>query len=103
MSDLLSEEGAQELLELVPHAQLVDVAGAGHMVAGDRNDLFNDAVVDFLDDVKDHEQLNDRDSTRSSSSSTSTSARSRSTSFRCVHVDVPVNSRRTTRRSSVIG
>jgi len=49
VSDLLSEEGAQELLELVPHAQLVDVAGAGHMVAGDRNDLFNDAVVRFLD------------------------------------------------------
>jgi len=45
----LSEEGARELLELVPHAQMVDVAGAGHMVAGDRNDLFNDAVVTFLD------------------------------------------------------
>ena len=52
MSDLLSEQGAQELLELVPHAQLVDVAGAGHMVAGDRNDLFNNAVVDFLDTVR---------------------------------------------------
>ncbi|MGI8663374.1 MAG: alpha/beta fold hydrolase [Acidimicrobiales bacterium] len=48
MSDLLSEEGAKELLELVPHAELVDVAGAGHMVAGDRNDVFNDAVVSFL-------------------------------------------------------
>ena len=52
VSDLLSEEGAQELLELVPHAQMVDVAGAGHMVAGDRNDLFNDAVVSFLDTVR---------------------------------------------------
>ena len=52
VSDLLSEEGAQELLELVPHARLVDVAGAGHMVAGDRNDLFNDAVVTFLDEVR---------------------------------------------------
>jgi pimeloyl-ACP methyl ester carboxylesterase len=51
VSDLLSEEGARELLELVPHARLVDVAGAGHMVAGDRNDLFNDAVVGFLDEV----------------------------------------------------
>jgi len=30
---------------------MVDVAGAGHMVAGDRNDLFNDAVVNFLDSV----------------------------------------------------
>ena len=53
VSDLLSEEGARELLELVPHAKMVDVAEAGHMVAGDRNDLFNDAVVSFLDDVKD--------------------------------------------------
>lgn len=48
MSDLLSEEGARELLDLAPHAEMVDVAGAGHMVAGDRNDLFNDAVVSFL-------------------------------------------------------
>jgi pimeloyl-ACP methyl ester carboxylesterase len=52
MSDLLSEEGARELLELVPHAQLADVAGAGHMVAGDRNDAFNDAVVGFLASVR---------------------------------------------------
>jgi pimeloyl-ACP methyl ester carboxylesterase len=52
VSDLLSEEGAQELLQLVPHAQMVDVAGAGHMVAGDRNDLFNDAVVSFLSAVR---------------------------------------------------
>jgi pimeloyl-ACP methyl ester carboxylesterase len=54
VSDLLSEEGARELLELVPHAELVDVGGAGHMVAGDRNDLFNDAVVGFLEKVKPH-------------------------------------------------
>jgi pimeloyl-ACP methyl ester carboxylesterase len=52
VSDLLSEEGARELLELVPHAKLVDVGGAGHMVAGDRNDLFNDAVVSFLETVR---------------------------------------------------
>jgi peroxiredoxin len=51
VSDLLSEEGAQEFLQLVPHARMVDVSGAGHMVAGDRNDLFNDAVVGFLDEV----------------------------------------------------
>jgi pimeloyl-ACP methyl ester carboxylesterase len=48
VSDLLSEEGARRMLELVPHGELVSVAGAGHMVAGDRNDLFNDAVVGFL-------------------------------------------------------
>ena len=52
VSDLLSEEGAQELLELVPHAEYANVAGAGHMVAGDRNDLFNDAIVGFLDRLR---------------------------------------------------
>ena len=51
-SDLLSEEGARGFLELVPHARYTDVGGAGHMVAGDRNDAFNDAVVSFLDDVR---------------------------------------------------
>jgi pimeloyl-ACP methyl ester carboxylesterase len=49
-SDLLSEEGARHLLSLIPHAKYADVAGAGHMVAGDRNDRFNDAVVSFLND-----------------------------------------------------
>ena len=53
MSDIVSEQGARELQELVPHAQVVDVAGAGHMVAGDKNDLFNDAIVAFLDQVRD--------------------------------------------------
>jgi pimeloyl-ACP methyl ester carboxylesterase len=48
-SDLLSEDGVKAMLELVPHAKHVDVAGAGHMVAGDRNDRFNNAVVEFLD------------------------------------------------------
>lgn len=47
-SDVLSEEGAREFLELVPHARYADVSDAGHMVAGDRNDLFTDAVVGFL-------------------------------------------------------
>jgi pimeloyl-ACP methyl ester carboxylesterase len=52
MSDIVTEAGARELQELVPHAQVIDVADAGHMVAGDKNDLFNDAVVGFLDEVR---------------------------------------------------
>jgi non-heme chloroperoxidase len=52
MSDLLSEEGARHFLDLVPHARFADVSGAGHMVAGDRNDAFTKAVSGFLrDDV----------------------------------------------------
>jgi pimeloyl-ACP methyl ester carboxylesterase len=50
-SDVLSEAGAHNLQALVPHARFVDVAGAGHMVAGDRNDVFNDAVVAFLEET----------------------------------------------------
>lgn len=48
MSDIVSEEGVRELLELVPHAEVVDVAEAGHMVAGDKNDAFNAAVIEFV-------------------------------------------------------
>ena len=47
-SDVLSEEGVRQTLALMPQARYVDVGGAGHMVAGDRNDAFNDAVVEFL-------------------------------------------------------
>jgi pimeloyl-ACP methyl ester carboxylesterase len=49
MSDLLSEQGARVFLEQVPHAEFADVSGAGHMVAGDRNDLFSEAVIAFLE------------------------------------------------------
>jgi pimeloyl-ACP methyl ester carboxylesterase len=48
MSDIVSEQGARHFLELAPHARYVDVSDAGHMVAGDRNDRFTDAVVEFL-------------------------------------------------------
>lgn len=48
LSDLLSEEGAQAFLALCPHSEYVNVTGAGHMVAGDRNDIFATAVIEFL-------------------------------------------------------
>ena len=52
MSDILSEEGAQVFLEQVPHAKYADISNAGHMVAGDRNDLFTDAVLEFLTEIQ---------------------------------------------------
>ena len=52
LSDLLSEEGARHFLELAPHARYADVSGAGHMVAGDRNDRFTRAVREFLREVR---------------------------------------------------
>jgi pimeloyl-ACP methyl ester carboxylesterase len=47
-SELVQEQHAKDLLELVPHASYVDVTGARHMVAGDRNDQFADAIKGFL-------------------------------------------------------
>lgn len=47
-SELVSEDLAREFLTLAPHADYVDVAGARHMVAGDRNDQFTAAVTTFL-------------------------------------------------------
>ena len=47
-SDVVSPAGAQRFRELIPQAEVVDVQGAGHMVAGDRNDAFNAAVLEFL-------------------------------------------------------
>lgn len=50
-SDVLSEEGVREFLSLVPGSRAVDVAGTGHMVAGDDNDAFIDQVGLFLGTV----------------------------------------------------
>ncbi|MGW4340893.1 alpha/beta fold hydrolase, partial [Rhodococcus koreensis] len=38
------------LLELIPTAKLIDVTGAGHMVAGDDNDVFSGGLKEFLDE-----------------------------------------------------
>jgi pimeloyl-ACP methyl ester carboxylesterase len=50
-SELVTEEHAREFLALVPHASYADVAGARHMVAGDQNDQFSDAIMTFLKDL----------------------------------------------------
>ena len=49
LSDLVTQAEVDEFLQMVPHADHVDVAGAAHMIAGDKNDVFTDAVVQFLD------------------------------------------------------
>ncbi|WP_037896478.1 alpha/beta fold hydrolase [Streptomyces sp. NRRL S-920] len=51
ISDVVREDIAEEFCAGVPHARRVDVAGAGHMVAGDRNDHFIDAIGPFLEEI----------------------------------------------------
>ena len=47
-SDVVSDAGVAAFRTMMPQLEVVDVVGAGHMVAGDRNDAFNSGVVDFL-------------------------------------------------------
>ncbi len=49
LSDVVTEEGVQDFLEKIPGSRLVDVGDAAHMVAGDQNDAFSNAVIEFLD------------------------------------------------------
>ncbi len=48
-SDVVSESGMSDMLALIPGAQTIIVPGAGHMVAGDDNDVFVRGVEAFLD------------------------------------------------------
>jgi pimeloyl-ACP methyl ester carboxylesterase len=50
-SDIVSDQGVAELREMIPHARAVDVSDAGHMVAGDDNDLFTESLLSFLDEA----------------------------------------------------
>ena len=47
-SDVVSDESVRELKELIPHAVVAEVGGAGHMVAGDDNDDFTAPMLQFL-------------------------------------------------------
>ncbi|MCA0230085.1 MAG: alpha/beta hydrolase [Bacteroidetes bacterium] len=51
MSDVVSERVMAEFLDAVPHVRSTTVSGAGHMVAGDSNHAFTNAVITFLEEV----------------------------------------------------
>jgi pimeloyl-ACP methyl ester carboxylesterase len=50
-SDVVSEAGLAAMLELLPDARVARAGGAGHMVAGDDNDVFMEALNAFLEDL----------------------------------------------------
>ena len=47
-SDVVTEDALAEFKVRFPKLEAVEISGAGHMVAGDKNDVFNGAVVEFL-------------------------------------------------------
>jgi pimeloyl-ACP methyl ester carboxylesterase len=48
LSDVVSPEGVKDFLAKVPHAEFVELSDAGHTAAGDDNDAFSQAVVQFV-------------------------------------------------------
>ena len=52
MSELVTEDAVEEFLERIPNAQYVDIKDAGHMIAGDKNDVFTESVVTFVNSLE---------------------------------------------------
>jgi len=59
LSELVSREAAETFVAQLPNAKFTDVAGASHMVAGDRNDAFLSAAVGFLERLDPETQADD--------------------------------------------
>ena len=47
-SDIVTEAAVADFRAHLPQLEVFDVSGAGHMVAGDKNDAFNQGVFNFL-------------------------------------------------------
>lgn len=48
-SEIVSADGARRFCEMFPEAQVAEIEGAHHMVAGDDNDAFLNALLPFLE------------------------------------------------------
>jgi pimeloyl-ACP methyl ester carboxylesterase len=51
LSDVVSPDGVEDFLGKVPHARFVELSDAGHTAAGDDNDAFSAAVVEFVTQI----------------------------------------------------
>lgn len=48
-SDLITDKAIEELRTHLPQLDVFEVVGAGHMITGDRNEIFNAGVLGFLE------------------------------------------------------
>jgi pimeloyl-ACP methyl ester carboxylesterase len=60
-SDLVSEQTVEEFKALAPHARHMHLSQATHMVAGDDNDAFSAAVLEYLADLRTASATNESD------------------------------------------
>lgn len=50
-SEVLSLADAQDFARILPHGDVVEIAGAGHMIVGDQNGAFSGAIAAFLSGI----------------------------------------------------
>lgn len=50
LSDVVTQDEVDDLVARIPDATVANVEGAAHMIAGDKNDAFSDAIIAFLHD-----------------------------------------------------
>ena len=48
LSNVVTEEEVKDFMETIKHAEFVEIDKAAHMIAGDRNDIFANAAINFL-------------------------------------------------------
>ena len=48
LSNVVTQEEVDDFLGTIRHAEFVEIAKAAHMIAGDRNDIFANAAIEFL-------------------------------------------------------
>ena len=48
LSNVVTQDEVDDFLETIKHAEFIEIDRAAHMIAGDRNDIFANAVISFL-------------------------------------------------------
>tara|TARA_B100001057_G_scaffold501004_1_gene619635 strand:- start:1406 stop:2245 length:840 start_codon:yes stop_codon:yes gene_type:complete len=51
LSNVVTKEEVEDFLETISHAEFIEIDKAAHMIAGDRNDIFANAAIEFLQRV----------------------------------------------------
>jgi pimeloyl-ACP methyl ester carboxylesterase len=47
-SEIVTDDGVAAFRAIVPQLEVATIAGAGHMLVGDQNDIFSDRIEDFI-------------------------------------------------------
>lgn len=48
LSNVVTQDEVDDFLETIKHAEFIEIDRAAHMIAGDRNDIFANAAISFL-------------------------------------------------------